>query len=64
MNLKNYFRNHEDQQMCLWSSIVSEQIGKNKDETFSFTTLYRLSDGKTLNAHWQRIPANTKSNLS
>lgn len=46
MNLKNYFWNHEDQQMCLWSSIVSEQIGKNKDETFSFTTLYRLSDGK------------------
>lgn len=54
MNLKNYFQNHEDQQMCLWSSIVSEQIGfpyqKNKDETFSFTTLYCLSDGKILNA--------------
>ena len=40
--------------VLLVSSIVSEQIGfpyqKNKDETFCFTTLYCLSDGKTLNA--------------
>ena len=50
---------------CVYGQVLLvSKLEKIKDETFSFTTLYRLSDGKTLNAQWQRIPANTKSNLS